>query len=86
MIIIKMFRCKEVIKYIYRYVLLCTRKKTEKGLLDMPKPGWKCININEEYYEAIELLAEKKKRSIKSIVVEALEDKYPMTFEKVSMK
>lgn len=52
----------------------------------MPRKGWKCININEEYYEAIELLAEKKKRSIKSIVVEALEDKYPMTFQNVTAK
>lgn len=47
----------------------------------MPKKGWKCLNLNEEEYSAIEKIARRRKMSRKAVVLEALEAKYPFDFQ-----
>lgn len=48
----------------------------------MPKRGWECLNIDGEYYAKIRKIAKRRKMSIKSVVLDALEDKYPNDFPK----
>lgn len=48
----------------------------------MPKEGWECINIDDKYYTKIREIAKQRKMSIKSVVLDALEYKYPNDFSK----
>ena len=48
----------------------------------MPKQGWDCLNIETEYYSKIRVISKRKKMSIKSVVLDALENKYPNDFQK----
>ena len=48
----------------------------------MPPKGWKSINVTENEFRIIEKIAERKKWSLKTVVLDALENTYPEEFKK----
>jgi len=48
----------------------------------VPRKGEKCITLNEKDFNVIEKIADRKKWSLKTVVLDALEQVYPDEFIK----